>query len=76
MKTLTILAILLIVAANGVFSYCGITRSVAERLIGQEPINVTVGNSHILPVLPLLGAVTVVGVCLLLGNPASRQSTR
>ncbi len=76
MKPLAILAILLIVFANGVFSYCGITRSVAELLTGQEPINVTAGNSHIMPVLPLLGAVTLVEVCMLLGNATSRQSSR
>ena len=76
MKTLVILAVLIIVVANGVLSCCGITRSVAERLVDQEPINVTFGNSHIKPVLPLLGSVMVVGVCLLLGNPASRQSSR
>jgi len=76
MKILTILTVCLIVAANGVFSYCGITRSVTERLIGQELVNVSGGNSQIMPVLPLLGSVTVVGVCLLLGAPAGRRSPR
>ena len=61
MKPLTILANLLIVVANGVFFYCGITRSVTELLTGQELIHVRGGNSHIMPVLPLLGAVTVRG---------------
>lgn len=76
MKTLAILAFSLVVLANGDFSYCNITRSVAERLIDQDPINGTVDNSRDMPVLPLLGSVTVVGVCLLFGNAASRQSSR
>lgn len=66
MKTQTIVAILLIAIGIIAFAYQGITYTTREKAIDLGPIQVTAEKTHVIPLPPVVGAISLVGGIVLL----------
>ncbi len=73
MKNLLLASILMIILGVGALTYQGITYTTTEKAIDIGPLQITAERTHTLPLLPILGGISIVGgVVLLL---VSRRNT-
>ena len=73
MKNLLLASILMIILGGGALTYQGITYTTTEKAIDIGPLQITAERTHTIPVLPILGAISVIGGVILL--VASRRNT-
>ena len=66
MKIITVVAIILIVIGIVAFAFQGITYTTREKAIDLGPIQVTTEKTRKVPLLPIVGAITLVGGIVLL----------
>ena len=66
MKAKTIIAIILIALGIVAFAYQGITYTTREKVVDLGPIQVTAEKTKTLPLLPIVGAIALVGGIVLL----------
>jgi hypothetical protein len=65
-KTLTIVAIALIVIGIVAFAYQGITYKTQEDVVNLGPLHMTAEKTHTIPLPPILGGIALVGGIVLL----------
>lgn len=77
MKTMTIVAILLIGLGLVAFAYQGITYTTRETAIDLGPLQVTAEKTRTIPLPPVLGALALVGgiVLLVMNKKALKGAT-
>jgi len=73
MKTLAILTILLIVVANVTLSSMGNNDSIMDRILDHHRIRMTATTPPAFPLMPFVGSVALVGVCLLMDGTAKKS---
>jgi hypothetical protein len=66
MKTITLLAIVLIAIGIVAFGYQGITYTTKEKVVDLGPIEMTTEKTRTLPLPPIVGAISLVGGIVLL----------
>jgi hypothetical protein len=66
MKTITLLAIVLIAIGIVAFGYQGITYTTREKVVDIGPIEMTAEKTRTLPLPPIVGAISLVGGIVLL----------
>jgi hypothetical protein len=66
MKTITLIAIMLIAIGIVAFGYEGITYTTREKVVDIGPIEMTTEKTRTLPLPPIVGAISLVGGIVLL----------
>ena len=66
MKTITILAVILIVIGIAAFGYQGITYTTREKVIDIGPLQMTAEKTRTFPLPPIIGAIALAGGIVLL----------
>jgi hypothetical protein len=66
MKTITVIAVLLIALGVVAFGYQGITYTTSEKVVDIGPLKVTEEKTKTFPLPPLAGAIALVGGIVLL----------
>jgi hypothetical protein len=66
MKTITLLAIVLIAIGIVAFGYQGITYTTREKVVDIGPIEMTTEKTRTLPLPPIVGGIALVGGIVLL----------
>ncbi|MBF0205055.1 MAG: DUF3185 domain-containing protein [Desulfamplus sp.] len=66
MKTITIIAIMLIAIGIVAFGYQGITYTTREEIVDLGPLKMTAETTKTLPLPPIVGTITLVGGIALL----------
>jgi hypothetical protein len=66
MKTITLLAIVLIAIGIVAFGYQGITYTTREKVVDIGPIEMTTEKTRTLPLPPIVGVISLVGGIVLL----------
>ena len=61
MKNLLLASILMIILGVLALTYQGITYTTTEKAIDIGPLQITAERTHTIPVLPILGAIAIVG---------------
>ena len=66
MKSLPILAIILIVFGIAALAYQGFTYTTREKAVDLGPIQITADKTHTIPLPPIVGALALAGGIVLL----------
>jgi hypothetical protein len=66
MKPYTLIGIILIVVGILAFAYQGITFTTREKVVDLGPLHMTAEKTRTLPLLPIVGGISLVGGIVLL----------
>ncbi|MEE4356192.1 MAG: DUF3185 domain-containing protein [Desulfococcaceae bacterium] len=66
MKTVTLIAIILIILGIAAFGYQGITYTTREKVVDLGPLEISADKTRTLPLPPIVGAVALTGGIVML----------